>query len=451
MSDSTPTYQTAEDVEFLIDQAANVTGVDVDPDGTVIALVTNKRPEEALDSSDIVGHIIEDQPTDVVEVGELRIEPYTSQTAEHRSRHRPTAGGVSEGPASRRSAGTAGPFVARVTDPDRERWGSFVKKGDYVRVSNNHVYAGSQRSAGNYGAAITQPAILDGGRLGDLVGNLAGYVPLTDGVTVDCAARTADPSVDSPKYLGIPNAGTAVRRVGFDQMAQKGEQLKKTGRTTGVSSANVIASSASVRVNMGDWVNVFRDQIVTGDMSKPGDSGSAVFDALGALVGLLFAGSDTATIVNKIVNVERELGVEFLPTPAQPGAPPHPNPSTPPLPGAPDNSPSEPVQPNPPVQTIRVSRPKAVAGQPLSIEFSIDFTGEVVTTGRSSTVVDKRINSWVAGWANTFKLRGHVTNASIPDHANVTLNGKPVTPADLPHASQAIASESHRRMVEDGR
>jgi V8-like Glu-specific endopeptidase len=44
-------------------------------------------------------------------------------------------------------------------------------------------------------------------------------------------------------------------------------------------------------------------------MSQGGDSGSAVLDEKNQLVGLLFAGSDTTTIINRIENVFSALGV----------------------------------------------------------------------------------------------------------------------------------------------
>jgi hypothetical protein len=54
------------------------------------------------------------------------------------------------------------------------------------------------------------------------------------------------------------------------------------------------------------------DQIVTSNISQGGDSGSLVLDENNNAVGLLFAGSDKATIFNRIQNVFRELKVELL-------------------------------------------------------------------------------------------------------------------------------------------
>jgi hypothetical protein len=56
---------------------------------------------------------------------------------------------------------------------------------------------------------------------------------------------------------------------------------------------------------------MFTDQLMAGAMSQGGDSGSAVLDNDNRLVGLLFAGSDTTTIMNRIQNVFSELGISL--------------------------------------------------------------------------------------------------------------------------------------------
>jgi hypothetical protein len=47
-------------------------------------------------------------------------------------------------------------------------------------------------------------------------------------------------------------------------------------------------------------------------MSSGGDSGSAVLDMEGYVIGLLFAGSDIATLINPIQLVTDALGVEIV-------------------------------------------------------------------------------------------------------------------------------------------
>lgn len=54
----------------------------------------------------------------------------------------------------------------------------------------------------------------------------------------------------------------------------------------------------------------FKDQLVTTPISAGGDSGSLVTTEDNIAIGLLFAGSPIATIVNHIENVRSLLGVE---------------------------------------------------------------------------------------------------------------------------------------------
>jgi len=53
----------------------------------------------------------------------------------------------------------------------------------------------------------------------------------------------------------------------------------------------------------------FSDQLLAGPMSQGGDSGSAVLDNNNRLVGLLFAGSENSTIINRIEHVFSALSL----------------------------------------------------------------------------------------------------------------------------------------------
>ena len=55
----------------------------------------------------------------------------------------------------------------------------------------------------------------------------------------------------------------------------------------------------------------FADQLMAGAMSSGGDSGSAVLDEEGYVVGLLFAGSDLTTVINPIQLVLDALGIQI--------------------------------------------------------------------------------------------------------------------------------------------
>ncbi|MCK4820879.1 hypothetical protein KA005_34255, partial [bacterium] len=88
-----------------------------------------------------------------------------------------------------------------------------------------------------------------------------------------------------------------------------GEAVKKSGRTTGLTSGRILTINATIQVQYGNGVVTFKDQLVSTNMSQPGDSGSVLLNEDNKIVGLLFAGSDQATIYNRFFNVMDLLGV----------------------------------------------------------------------------------------------------------------------------------------------
>jgi hypothetical protein len=90
-----------------------------------------------------------------------------------------------------------------------------------------------------------------------------------------------------------------------------GMPLRKSGRTTGLTTGEVTLLEATVNVSYGAGRTArFENQIVAGPMSQGGDSGSLVVhgDSLQA-VGLLFAGSNQTTILSPIQAVLAGLQV----------------------------------------------------------------------------------------------------------------------------------------------
>jgi hypothetical protein len=93
-----------------------------------------------------------------------------------------------------------------------------------------------------------------------------------------------------------------------------GLSIQKSGRTTGLTSGEIQQVDATVQVSYGmGQVATFTDQLVAGAMSAGGDSGSAVLDESNRVIGLLFAGSESTTIINRIQNVLEALNVEIDP------------------------------------------------------------------------------------------------------------------------------------------
>jgi len=90
-------------------------------------------------------------------------------------------------------------------------------------------------------------------------------------------------------------------------------KVRKSGRTTGTTTGIIEMLDGTVDVGYGgSLVATFENQIIANYMSNPGDSGSLVVDGTAPLaVGLLFAGSDTTTVINPIDRVLDLLNVNF--------------------------------------------------------------------------------------------------------------------------------------------
>lgn len=274
---------------------------------SVMVLVSSKMPADLLGKGGAVPKTTNKQPTDVVEVGDLfagRDQPLATMQVEPLTlaqRVRPARPGYSVGH-YKITAGTIGagaydlaPFPG-------------VPRRYYV-LSNNHVLANSNNA--NLGDPILQPGPFDGGTLpADVLGRLARFVPINfSGACnyADCAvAEVPFDQIDRDVYWNGYPASIA-------KAATVGMYLKKTGRTTSFTTGRVTAIGATVNVNYGGQVAKFCQQIVTTNMSAGGDSGSLVMDLNNNPVGLLFAGSSVATILNPIARVQLALKVRIWP------------------------------------------------------------------------------------------------------------------------------------------
>jgi hypothetical protein len=129
-------------------------------------------------------------------------------------------------------------------------------------------------------------------------------VKLTKGVNqVDAAiAKPLSPDMISTEIaeIGVP-AGVA--------QATLGTRVKKVGRTTGFTTGTILAIEMTTQIEYDGPKATFQNQYLATGMSQPGDSGSSVLDKNNCVVGLLFAGSSQATIINPIHYVMDALGV----------------------------------------------------------------------------------------------------------------------------------------------
>jgi len=274
----------------------------------IIVLVTKKLPPEQLTEHELVPKNVNSMVTDVIEVGELKalevemLEPLQSRT----EKVRPAPPGVSIG----HYLITAGTFGAVVYDNSTAQ---------PMILSNNHVLANAtngndQRASIN--DRIYQPGPVDFVHV-DLgyadrqyiIACLKRFVNLADYPAinvVDCAiGEPLENSMIIPDILEIGLVqGVTTPVINMD--------VKKLGRTTGLTFGQITVLDAMVDVQYGPGrILRFDHQIITTNMSSPGDSGSLLLDVNNLAVGLLFAGSNTATIHNPIQDVLDLLSVNF--------------------------------------------------------------------------------------------------------------------------------------------
>lgn len=301
---------------------------------SIICSVVNKKSPSELGPGDMVPQSVDGVPTDVIETGKIN-----ALAADPKGKFRPAPGGVSLGHIDI-TAGTLGCLVKR--------------NGETVILSNNHVIANSNDA--NVGDPILQPGPVDGGRNPqDRIATLLDFVPIIfpggggggggnggggggcgggsciggsaavintvskvfgsknrvqtvsaqmDDNLVDAAiARPLEPSAVEDTILEIGSIqGSASGTLGMD--------IKKYGRTTEFTTGTIQQIDVTVDVSYGaGLVARFTDQLLAGPMSQGGDSGSAILNNDNQLVGLLYAGSSTSTILNRIENVFAALNL----------------------------------------------------------------------------------------------------------------------------------------------
>jgi hypothetical protein len=306
----------------------------------IVVGVKKKLPADQVAAERLVPRRFAGVETDVIQYGEVRAYALTT-------RQRPCPPGYSIGH-PQITAGTLGAWVLR-------RQGA-----EHYVLSNNHVLANS--NAAVLGDFIRQPGSADGGTDNDRLARLTEYVRIrfdsdTNGDTnggkktaasyawrawqapanfiarlVKCPYRLVvmPQRIDQP-YPNLVDAAVAqavleewvdpiipqVGEIAGIRDLQLGDRVQKTGRTTEHTQGAVETVAAEVRVDYGagNGTATFTDQlIVRGDgaeFSAPGDSGSVVLSADAFLGGLLFAGGEEITVVNRIANVVSLLGLRI--------------------------------------------------------------------------------------------------------------------------------------------
>jgi hypothetical protein len=282
---------------------------------SIVVMVQRKLPKAALTSDAMIPSQMAGVDVDVIQVGEIRAQ------ASRTDRVRPAPGGVSLGH-YKITAGTLGCVV-------RDR-----STNVRLILSNNHVLANSNDATP--GDAILQPGPVDGGSpANDTIATLERFCPIDFGSEPGvCGLAGSYASLgnaiaallgskhrlnvfqSNPQATNLVDAAVArpvndgdvldeILEIGAVQgtmEATLGLPLRKSGRTTGLTTGEVTLLNATINVSYGAGKTArYENQIVAGAMSQGGDSGSLVVHGTELkAVGLLFAGSNQSTIINPI-------------------------------------------------------------------------------------------------------------------------------------------------------
>ncbi len=302
------------------------TGGKLTDEPCIVVSVRKKLPKEQLTARDFIPQTLDAVKTDVQESGVFRALQVGAGPG-LKGRYRPAMPGVSCGHVDV-SAGT---------------FGCLVRRGKRVFIlSNNHVLANVNKAS--KGDAIIQPGQYDGGTNGDRIAVLEAWVPLQMGVqestcpwakTLANVLNALAKAVGSTSRLGTwqekpaenlvdcaiarPLSADLVRpdilEIGAPQgvgVGVLGMAVQKMGRTTGYTTGRITQVDVTVQVDYAGQMVTFVDQFMATGMSAGGDSGSAVLDMERKVIGLLFAGSEAATLINPIQPVLEALHVDLV-------------------------------------------------------------------------------------------------------------------------------------------
>jgi hypothetical protein len=256
--------------------------------------------------------------TEVIVVGKIKALPLLqleertkpswtySEPVSRTAKVRPIVGGISlgvpEDAYGGKMAGTLGLIV-------------YGPNNDLYILSNAHVIAmNSKAQFLPLDTAVLQPGTYDGGIIEDKVGELYKYVKITFGPKGKNYADAAIAKITATDYLVgevLDSDNQSTYNVSSTTEVNIGDYVRKSGRTTGVTTNAVFDTSATVKVwyTLSKWA-IFYDQILVNQpFLESGDSGSPV-DKDGKLVGLAFAGSSTTAVVCKAKYIVSELGIK---------------------------------------------------------------------------------------------------------------------------------------------
>jgi len=268
-------------------------------EGVITVFVEDEEAKQRIPRS-FNGYKVRAEVTGKIQVLSTQVtEPLAAVSPERRGEVSPLVGGVSL------SAWVPGAYYSGTL--------GMVTYDDKI-LSNAHVIAMDPETDEflDLGTEIIQPGSGDGGRWGAKVGELEAYIPIDfepDAENyADAAIGSIDSSVDASYGEQFGESGNYWIE-GWTEV-HVGDTIRKSGRTTGVTTAEVKNTSWTVYIEYGDQTVRFVDQIQVEQsnwsFAGAGDSGSAV-DMDGEFVGLVFAGTEDYVYINKAKYIVDEI------------------------------------------------------------------------------------------------------------------------------------------------
>lgn len=204
--------------------------------------------------------------------------------------------------------------------------GALVEDGggkQYI-LSNNHVLA--RTNLATIGEDIIQPGLIDqiptcSKDTTDIVADLSAFIPILFKTKGTMPPNTVDAAIAQVRAGYVDPTGFIIDigTLSSDTVAPSLRMaVKKSGRTTGLTTGNITAVNATIDVSYGSGKTArFINQIVvgSGNFIASGDSGSLmVEDGVPSprAVGLLFAGGSNTAIANPIDDVLNAFGVSMV-------------------------------------------------------------------------------------------------------------------------------------------
>ncbi len=219
-------------------------------------------------------------------------------------RHPKLTGGISvfdQGSGS--GSGTAGAFFKITSD------------NDVYLLSNYHVLLYQN---GKIGDIIVHPSKSDSVQVANSeskeIGNIFWKKDIQNNSfnLIDAAVakikKDDDVIIDTGRYtrcLHIEMLGLAEPKIGMN--------VKKCGKTTGLTYGEIRSTNCTVNISNDNKLEIYKNQILTTNMSSPGDSGSVLVNQDNMVVGLLFGGDNFSLSVANNINIVFELIKKDLP------------------------------------------------------------------------------------------------------------------------------------------